>query len=103
MSSPKVHRVYHLEHIENGYPCIQDQRQNDFVTPTIHPGRRSVCSQDHQDSASGEVPGDHQGGAGGGVHQGEKAVNISQQSVKYTPSKLCKLVAEPEESPSDKR
>ena len=69
-----------------------------------HPGRRHVCDQDHYGRASGEVPaGDHQGGDGGGVHQGHNSVNIQQLSVECTPSKLCKLVAEPEESPSVKR
>ena len=63
------------------------------VTPTNRPGR-PVCEQDQQ---GGEVPGDHQGAGGGGVHQGQEAVAV-QQSVECTPSKLCKLVAEPEES-----
>ena len=47
--------------------------QNTAGTPTTsRPGRRPACEQEHQD----EVPVD-QGGGGGGVHQGQKAVPVT--------------------------
>ena len=128
--------VYHLEHINDGCPCSQDQSHNTAATPTTSLLRRRPA---RQQELQGEVPGD-QGGGGLGVLQGQEAVPViptispgrpvsvldqqcddvpgdhqgaggggggvqgqEEVAVQCTPSKLRKLVAEPEESPSDKR